>query len=75
MHRDSVYNMRCVKSAHIRSYSGPHFLEFGQNMRDTEYVSAFSPTTGKCGREYGRFLRSACCTLNHDAFNEELRAY
>ena len=32
-------------------FSGPHFLAFGLNTRDTEYLSVFSPNAGKYGPE------------------------
>ena len=59
----------CVKSVRIRSYSGPHFPRIFPNsdwiQRDTEYLSVFSPNSGKCGKnvdknnsEYGHFLRA-----------------
>ena len=38
----------CVKSVHIRSYSGPHFPAFVLN---TVYLSVFSPNAGKFGPE------------------------
>ena len=72
--RDIEDNSHCVKSVHIRSFSGPHFsLIFPHSdwiRRDTdygvsEYLSLFSPNAGKCGKnadqnnsEYGHFLRS-----------------
>ena len=49
----------CVKSVHIRSFSGLYFSAFGLN---TEYLSVFSPNAGKYGPEnsqYGNFSRSA----------------
>ena len=41
-------HFHCVKSLHIRSFSGPYFPAFGLN---TEYLSAFSPNAGKYGQE------------------------
>ena len=38
----------CVRSIHIRSYSGPYFPAFGLN---TEYLSVFSPNAEKYGPE------------------------
>ena len=38
----------CVKSAHIRSFSGPYFPVFGLNTERSRYLSAFSRNTGKC---------------------------
>ena len=31
--RDLIHHGHCVKSAHIRSYSGPYFPAFGLNMK------------------------------------------
>ena len=36
----------CIKSVRICSYSGPYFTAFRLN---TEYISVFSPNTGKYG--------------------------
>ena len=37
----------CVKSVHIRSFSGPYFPAFGLNWRDTEYLSVLVQNAGK----------------------------
>ena len=48
--KDLLTNYRsiphCVKSVHIRSYSGPYFPAFGLNN-----LSVFSLNAGKCGPE------------------------
>ena len=50
----------CIKSVHIRSFSGPHFPAFELNteiygvslsIRDMEYLSVFSLNAGKYGPE------------------------
>ena len=48
----------CVKSVLIRTFSGLYFPAFGLNteryresLRDTEYLSVFSPNAGKYGLE------------------------
>ena len=41
----------CVKSVHIRSYSGPYFPAFGLRMREN---------IDQNNSEYGHFLRSTC---------------
>ena len=46
-------NYHCVKSAQIRSFSGPYFPAY---TRDTEYLSVFSPNKGKHGPEKTPFL-------------------
>ena len=43
--------LHCVKSVHIRSYSGAHFPAFRLIRRDTEDLSILSPNRGKCGSE------------------------
>ena len=64
-----TWTNHCVKSVRIRSYSGPYFPRIFPHSKwiriDTEYLSAFSPNAGKCGKnedqnnyEYGQFLRS-----------------
>ena len=45
----SMVNSHCVKSVHIRSYSGPHFPAFGLNTDQKKY-------------EYGHFSRSVRIT-------------
>ena len=55
------WNIHCVKSVHIRSFSGPHFPAFELNTKDTEYLSIFCQNAGKCGPEKlrnGHFSRS-----------------
>ena len=63
--------LHCVKSARIRSYSGPHFSRnfpaFSGIRTEYSYLSVFGPNAEKCGKnvdqnntEYGLFLRSAC---------------
>ena len=61
--------IHCVKSVHIWSYSGPHFLRIFLHS-DMEYLFVFSPNTGKSGKnadqnnsEYGQFLRSDTRTI------------
>ena len=75
--------MHCIKRVRIGSYSDPHFsaffhiqTEYGEIRRDTEYLSVFSPNTGKCGEnadqknsEYGLFLRSDAFFLRFTADN------
>ena len=42
--------------------------------RDTPYLSysvRIRENADQNNSEYGRFLRSACCTLNHDAFKKK----
>ena len=65
----------CVKSALIRSYSGPHFSRIfpAFSRIPTEcgaYLSVFSPNAGNCGKngdqnnsEHGHFLRSFCLNV------------
>ena len=45
------YNLHCVKSARIRSYSGPYFSAFGLN---TERYGASLRTQSKCGKMWTR---------------------
>ena len=51
----------CVKSVHIRSYSGPPFPAFGLN-------------TDQNNSEYGHFLRSVCWSSNQKYTECWLRA-
>ena len=51
--------IHCVKSAHIRSYSGPHFPIFGQN---TERYSVSLHIQSKCRKIWTRI------TPNTDTF-------
>ena len=53
-----------VKSARIRSFSGPFLPAFGRNTEryDMKYLSVFSPNARKYGpenSEYGHFSRSS----------------
>ena len=48
-----TYN-HCVKSAQIRSFSGPYFPLFRLNMEI--YIFVFSPNTGKYGPEKSPYL-------------------
>ena len=53
--------LHCVKSVHIRSYSGPHFLAFGLNTDHNNSI-------------YGHFLRSVDNPYNsfyRVSFNKE----
>ena len=43
--------LHCVKSVHIRSYSGPYFPTFGLTVRMRE-------NAGQNNSEYGHFLSS-----------------
>ena len=59
------YNFNhCVKSVHIRSYSGPYFPAFGLNMdrysvlRISPYSVRMRENTDQNNSEYGHFLRS-----------------
>ena len=59
------YYIRCVKSARIRSYSGPHFPAFGLNTeryRIQEYLSVFSSNAEKCRSE--KCIPFTQCKLN-----------
>ena len=49
-----IRNFNCLKSVRILSFSGPYFLAFGLNterysvsLRDSLYLSVFSPNAGK----------------------------
>ena len=46
-------HQHCVKSVHIRSYSGPHFPAFGLN------TVRMQEKADQNNSEYGHFLRSA----------------
>ena len=50
--------LHCVKSGHIRSYSGPHFPAFVQNTEKC-YSVRMRENTDLNNSEYGHFLRSA----------------
>ena len=56
----NIYKTRCIKSARIWSYSGPHFPPVFPHL-DT-YISVFSPNTGKNADQnnskHGHFLGS-----------------
>ena len=46
-------NVHCVKSVHIRSFSGLYFRAFGLNTVSLriQYLSVFSPNARKSGSE------------------------
>ena len=62
--------IHCVKSTHIRSYSGPYFSAFGWIKRDTPYLSLFSPNAGKWGSERLRIRTLLMQWYNWDKFSE-----
>ena len=45
--RKIVNVLHCVKSVHIRSFSGPYFPAFGLNKQRSKYLSVFNPNAGK----------------------------
>ena len=55
-----IYLPHCVKSVHIRSYSGPHFPAFGLN---TERYGVFLRIQSECGKMRTRI------TPNIDTFH------
>ena len=63
----AICTTQCVNTVGIRSYSGPHFSRILPNSDRIrrDYLSVFSPNTGKWGKnaeqnnsEYGHFLHS-----------------
>ena len=48
--------LHCVKSVHIRSFSGPYFPAFGLITKRCEYLSVFSPNAGKYAPEKTPYL-------------------
>ena len=41
---NEVLDLRCVKNARIRSYSGPHFPAFGLNTESNQFDCGKRPT-------------------------------
>ena len=62
-----VAKYHCVKSVHIRSFSGLHFLAFGLNTEYPEYLLVFSRNAGKYGPEKLRIrtLFKQCMSLHN----------
>ena len=59
---EKVAARHCVRSAGIRSYSGPHFpplgTEYGDILRFSLYSVRMLENAGQNNSEYGHFLRS-----------------
>ena len=60
--------VHCVKSVHIRGYSGPHFPAFRLNteiLRISPYSVRMWENTDQNNCEYGPFLRGGCLFYSH----------
>ena len=59
-------NTHCVKSVHIRSYSGPYFPAFGLNMErygvSLRILSEWRKNMGQNNSEYRNFLHNDSCS-------------
>ena len=60
--RTNVSLIHCVKSVHIRSFSGPYFLAFGLNTESLHSKAPYSvriqENTDQKNSEYRHFLHS-----------------
>ena len=50
--------VHCIKSARIRSYSGPHFPAFGLNKKRCSVSLPMRKNADQSNSEYRHFLRS-----------------